>query len=654
MRITLTDRILGRAQLKQELETAITAKQTAMLNLRQLSAKSSFPLVGVQRLPQRVNADIGTLARTAVENEIAFACIDIRATSLATPRLMVQKKGKDGKWENVEGHPFRRLMTRPAAGMSEFEFMEFASSSLDATGVFYAEIVRSRAGLPVELRPLDPTKVVPDVRVNVDGSKQLVGYKWRDGMYQTTILPDDMLVRRERKLSGYKSRLAAAMNHVDADNAQTDYIRAFFNNAGVPSGIIKVLNRTIDVEESDALRSQWRAKYGRQWGNQHDVAVLDENAEYQKIGSGLEQLDSETLRGVAESRISMVFQVPPLIIYSYIGLTRATYSNLDEAWAQFWKTAMAAVMRGWRSWFIYALLTEFEDENDVLDEKVRLAWDTSDVWALNEDENTSHQRVLSAFTNNGITLDEYRELTKRPPFYDANVGQMLIAEIQSRFSQQTAVAKTNGGGKSDGAEERRLLKAAWQRKQKAWAEREQLALSEYQKHMKALAERAQNGELGQEEYEQQMLDLAVMFLLAMFLLGARLKRDEVTDEERAALAVHIEAHQTAVVGLATDIYSGRYDEENDPDGSKLNGRLLLWVGGAAAVLTLGRTWRRDNPRQIWRRDPSKDSCRDCVERDGMIKTAEQWRKETKIPRSTALECHGVRCGCDLYEVEYGG
>ena len=639
-KITFADRLLGRARLKQELETAITAKQTAMLNLRQLSAKSSFPLVGVQRLPQRVNADIGTLARTAVENEIAFACIDIRATSLATPRLMVQKKGKDGKWENVEGHPFRRLMTRPAAGMSEFEFMEFASSSLDATGVFYAEIVRSRAGLPVELRPLDPTKVVPDVRVNVDGSKQLVGYKWRDGMYQTTILPDDMLVRRERKLSGYKSRLAAAMNHVDADNAQTDYIRAFFNNAGVPSGIIKVLNRTIDVEESDALRSQWRAKYGRQWGNQHDVAVLDENAEYQKIGSGLEQLDSETLRGVAESRIAMVFQVPPLIIYSYIGLTRATYSNLDEAWSQFWKTAMAAVMRGWRSWFTYTLLTEFEDESDVLDEKVKLAWDTSDVWALNEDENTSHQRVLSAFTNNGITLDEYRESTKRPPFHDASVGKMLLTEIQSR---QTAVTAS----KSNRAEETRLLKTAWQ-------EREQLALSEYEKHMKALAERAQNGELGQEEYEQQMLDLAVMFLLAMFLLGARLKRDEVTDEERAALAVHIEAHQTAVVGLATDIYSGRYDEENDPDGSKLNGRLLLWVGGAAAVLTLGRTWRRDNPRQIWRRDPSKDSCRDCVERDGMIKTAEQWRKETKIPRSTALECHGVRCGCDLYEVEYGG
>lgn len=650
-KITLTDRLLGRVQLKQELETAVAAKQTAMLNLRQLSAKSSFPLVGVQRLPKRVNTDTSTLAKTAVENEIAFACIDIRATSLATPRLMVQKQGKDGKWENVDGHPFRRLMTRPTAGMSEFEFVEFASSSLDATGVFYAEIVRSRAGLPVELRPLDPTKVVPDVRIDVDGSKQLVGYKWRDGMYQTTIPPKDMLVRRERKLDGYKSRLAAAMNHVDADNAQTDYIRAFFNNAGVPSGIIKVLNRTIDVEESDALRSQWRAKYGRQWGNQHDVAVLDENAEYQKIGSGLEQLDSETLRGVAESRISMVFQVPPLIIYSYIGLTRATYSNLDEAWAQFWKTAMAAVMRGWRSWFIYALLTEFEDENDVLDEKVRLAWDTSDVWALNEDENTSHQRVLSAFMNNGITLDEYRESTKRPPFHDASVGKMLFTEIQSRFSQQTAVDKRNG---DKGNEERRLLKAAQQRKQESWQEREQLALSEYQKRMRALAEQAQSGELAQEEYEQQMLDLAVMFLLAMFLLGARLKRDEVTDEERAALAVHVGAHQTAVAVLAADVYGGRYGKENDPDGSKLNGRLLLWVGGAARVLTLGRTWRRDNPRQIWRRDPNKDSCSDCMERDGTIKTAEEWRKETKIPRSTALECHGVRCGCDLYEVEYGG
>ena len=36
----------------------------------------------------------------------------------------------------------------------------------------------------------------------------------------------------------------------------------------------------------------------------------------------------------------MAFGVPPLIVYAYVGLLRATYSNLKEAWSSFWDASM--------------------------------------------------------------------------------------------------------------------------------------------------------------------------------------------------------------------------------------------------------------------------------------------------------------------------
>lgn len=598
-----------------------------------MGTKAVSTMVGVQRLPQSPKRDIGTLAKTSVENEVAFGCVEIRASSLATPRLIVQKRTKDGEWEEAEGHPFRRLWIRPSEGMGEADLIRFASRSFDATGLFYAEKVRSRSGALVGLNPLDPEKVQPVYKKAMDGSREIDFYRWRDGIYTSDIAPDDMLLRRDVMLGGGQSRLGVAMAHIDADNAQTDYVRAFFNNAGVPSGILNVKDRTIDQEESDAIRSQWRAKYGRQWGNQHDVAVLDENADYQKVGSGLDELDSETLRGVSESRICTVFEVPPLIIYTYIGLTRSTYSNMDSAWEQFWKTTMSGLMRDWKSWLSYAVLSEFVDFGDVLDEKIRLHWDTSEVGALNEAVTELADREKSIFMVNATTLDEFRARLGLAPYPDAALGGLNYAQIEGMSQVPLAVQEPT-----------KALTRSFKMQNKT-EEQEQAALERYREQLEALAKQARNGEIEQEEFEQKLLDLAVSALLIMFLLGSLIRRNEVTDAERLALVPHIEAHQQSVGNLANDIYDGRYESDE-----KMTGRLALWVGGAARVLTMARTWRRDDPLQQWRRSPNKDSCTDCIERDGVTKRASEWRNEDKLPKSTALACHGDHCGCDLYEV----
>lgn len=56
-----------------------------------------------------------------------------------------------------------------------------------------------------------------------------------------------------------------------------------------------------------------------------------------------------------------------------------------------------------------------------------------------------------------------------------------------------------------------------------------------------------------------------------------------------------------------------------------------------------------NKPKRWKRNPAKDSCTDCLARDGQVKTYAEW-EEIGLPGSHDLECHGFFCGCSLEDV----
>lgn len=367
--------------------------------------------VGVQTVkpaPRR-DATAGGLIDAATKNEVAFACIDIKREAMQDPRLIVQEKAADGTWKEVIGHPFTRLMMRPLPDLDGATFMGIAVASWDMARIFYAEKVRSAAGAVVGLNPLNPASMRP--RYGQD--KTQTGWIWREG--QTTVEFDmaDVLVRRNPSW-GDLAPLAVALGAVDADTAQTDFIRAFFNNGGQPSGILKVKG-TYTQDRADTLSSRWASKYGRRGDGWHKPAVLDDNAEYQKTGANLNELASDTIVGIFESRICQAFGVPPLIIYAYVGLKHATYSNLKEAWASFWDAKLSPALKAWREFLTWHLLTEFESEDRIYGGRVRLAWDLSEVSALQEDVDSVHARAKDAFTSGGWTLNEYRSATGQAP-----------------------------------------------------------------------------------------------------------------------------------------------------------------------------------------------------------------------------------------------
>jgi HK97 family phage portal protein len=354
-------------------------------------------------------ADTTTLQSTMSLNELVFACIAVKATAARDPRLTVlEQKRAGGKlvYEEQTGHPFRRLIMRPNPRMTEGDLTRAAIVSWDVSNPrrFYAE-KEYKNGLLIALHPLDPSRMQP--KYSQSGGRQLIGYVWRDGEQRREYSLDELLIRSAPAWYD-PPPLVAALGATESDTAQTDYVRAFFENGGVPPGLLKY-NMPMNDEKREEIRDKWRSRHGNRFGRQHDIGVLDINMEYQQTGSKLDELQSQTLRSVAESRICMVFGVPPLIVYAYVGLLRATYSNLGEAWRGFWDATMSPLFKELRDFWTWSLLTEFEDEIDIRSERIKLAYDMSTVAALQEDVDQIQKRAEAAWRAGGMTRAEYRQ-----------------------------------------------------------------------------------------------------------------------------------------------------------------------------------------------------------------------------------------------------
>lgn len=364
--------------------------------------------------PRYPTSDTRALQDVSWRNELVLACLGAKAVTAQDPRLIVQRARRDGGsviYDAVPDHPFRHLFMRPNPEMTEADLMRAAIVSWDISNPrrFYCEKVYERGAL-VALYPLNPAAMQPLYSRTTPDAR--IGYRYSDGSIRRDYSDEELLIRSAPAWYD-PPPLVAAMGSVESDAAQTDYVRAFFENGGVPSGFLKYTDAHLSTAQREDIRQKWRAIYGGR--NRHDIGVLDAGVDYQEIGARLDSLQSDVLRQVTESRICMVFRVPPLIIYAYTGLLRATYSNLGEAWAGFWDSTMSPLFKEWRDFFTWHVLTEFEETRAITSGAVRLHYDLSDVAALQEDVDAAQTRARANFQAGLMTLNETRAIAGLPP-----------------------------------------------------------------------------------------------------------------------------------------------------------------------------------------------------------------------------------------------
>ena len=195
----------------------------------------------------------------------------------------------------------------------------------------------------------------------------------------------------------------------------------------------------------------------------------------------------------------------------------------------------------------------------------------------------------------------------------------------------------------------------------------------YYAELDALTAQALEGEIDQSTFEQEMERIVVAFILLMFMLGG----GDLTHPDAAAELEAQRQQQIASIGiLAGDIYNGRYTERSQDDASKgrpaqtaeegrskLLNRLILWTFAASSIFSTGQKWAApklnpatgiiEEPYYMWVYGDTKH-CTDCEGLNGVILSAEEWRRAGIQPQSPDLECGGWNCQCQFVQVDAPG
>lgn len=388
--MSIWDTILGRAP--QQFKLADT------------SVKHIIP-----KVPQ-LDKSVQSLTGYATKSELVYACIEKKAQVATDPVLIIQeKKGDD--WKDIKEHPALDVLNEPNAWDDGNTFLRTWIASENIAGEFYAEIVRSKAGTPAQLYPLRPDYLYPQY-VSRNGVEALDHYLYRINGKEVKFYPDDLLIYRRHGLGSMfsgVSPLYVALNPVDADLASTEYIRAFFNNGGTPSGIITVKDRTLSEDQAAALQQKWVTRYGRGGRMRGGPAVLDQSAEYQPTGSNLDELNSEILTQFDETRICMAFGVPPVLIGAYVGLKNVNQkASFKGALEEFWMNTMSPELKQLRQYLTRKFLPLFGEDERVQKGEIRFFWDMSNVDAMQEDIDAVHDRIALGWKSGLYKFDEAR------------------------------------------------------------------------------------------------------------------------------------------------------------------------------------------------------------------------------------------------------
>lgn len=338
-------------------------------------------------------------------NELVYSCITLVASNAPVAPLKAWTF-KDEDVVPVE-HWLIDALQRPNPRQSRYEFFEMINIFLNLEGNAY--VVKVPVGGEMELWLSRPDRMRP-----VFSGKELIGYVYfTDENRRTPFLPNDIVhVKMPNPGDTYEGMgrglppLGPAAMAVDVDNRATSFLKAFFDNAAVPFGLLKSKN-ILDDDEIKRIRERLKEQYAgdRAW---HEMMILDADADYQKLGADISEIAWPQLRSVTEARICMAFKVPPIMVGAQVGLERSTYSNTEQAEKHLWRQKIVPDNERVASGFT----TAFADD---LPDGVFLKHDYSEIDALQESRNEKFTRASSGASGGWLTVNDARAEVGLPP-----------------------------------------------------------------------------------------------------------------------------------------------------------------------------------------------------------------------------------------------
>lgn len=418
--------------------------------------KQGFDLIPTWQkgMPQQPDADYANLIKEGYsKHAIIHACISLLSSSAAIPPLHLFRHGSahGAEEEHVEDHPLLRLIERPNEWQSEAEFRELLLTHLLITGNAYVELLRS-GGLVRSMGLLRPDRVA--INPAASDSREDDVYVYTVGDRRRLIPQPDLIHFRlpnPRNDFYGLSPIEAATREANLDIDLTLFAKAFFENAGVPFGMLTIQGRRASPEEKEEIKTAWRRAFNRATTGVRkafELLLLNaDEAKYQQMGGMPKDLEMLETRHQVESRICMAFRVPPIMVAARVGLEFATYANFEAAEKVLWRYGVAYYLTVVRDRMNLELVPEFQRSQDS---GLRLDYDLSAVPALAEDNTDKLKVVADLVRSSGFTSNQALTLVGLNPVEGGDIYVRTLTSVVER--------SLNGGDKGMLIEPRPWLK----------------------------------------------------------------------------------------------------------------------------------------------------------------------------------------------------
>lgn len=377
------------------------------------------------------------------KNELVYACIQERATSLPDAPLRVYDAlGRRGG-DPLDSHPLSTLLDAPNPLMTDFELDQMLELHRALAGNAYWEIVPDRAGRPAELWPLRPDLVQAKrsrssvaYGYSVDGSGHYVPV---DVLHFRMVSPLDPL--------GGMAPMRAALRATALDNEANDFVKALLRNHAIPGVVVTMgsLEDAIDEAVATRLKNKWREAFGGR--SRGEPAILQTGMDVKTLGHNLRDLEFPDLRTISESRICMAFAVPPIVVGANVGLQRSTFANYAEAKRSFWEESLIPTRKADARTVSRFLAPRFSAQGS---RRIVVRPDWSQVEALKDSESARWTRATAGLQAGGLTLNDFRHEVGLPDVPGGDVFLMPSGVIATRDVEGITEQLNGGDGTDEG------------------------------------------------------------------------------------------------------------------------------------------------------------------------------------------------------------
>ena len=366
------------------------------------------------------NADLKYFADVLAANPLVHACISEIAMSVGAIdyRPVIARGGTE---EDFRG-PFAEVLNNPYGpnnARSKTDWIEELIFDLYIYGNVYVYLAASEAGRGrvTSLQFLRPDLVTINLSPDVAGGVKSYTFTPSQGAQGVEIPADQIChMRMPNNSSGRAtgnaygiSPLSYIKNDVLMDAYLSDLAMSYVKSSGIPAGILKLRSTQInDPEQAAEIRRRWSAALGGK--NAWQVALLDADAEYQPLsptgsGGGIALPD---VREEIQTKISLIFQIPQILIGSLAGVHNSSYNSYKNAMVSFRDELIYPT-----SLKVANFLTQISERAFSGGAYVVLDTSKSPQWA--EDVTAQSKRVESQYSTGIISLSEARDLLGYDP-----------------------------------------------------------------------------------------------------------------------------------------------------------------------------------------------------------------------------------------------